>query len=97
MSYGVSGTVASNGQGSIMYSNYFKKYILFTGTMGWNMNFHTSDTPYGPWSDEYGIMTTHCYGVNVHPEMSPDGDHKVLYVSSGIGNVITMYKLEFDF
>ncbi|KAK0105074.1 hypothetical protein ONS96_004477 [Cadophora gregata f. sp. sojae] len=90
-SYGVQGHVMSNGQ----YSNYLKKYILFTGAYGYYMNFYTSDTPYGPWSGRY-ILTIQCgYGINVHPEFSPGGDHRVLYISSGAADGITMYKVEF--
>ena len=96
MSYGIQGKIHSDGQGSIMWSNYFKKYLLFTCAFGQVMNFYTSDTPYGPWSDEYYLLQVPGYGVNVHPELSPDGNHQVLYISSGAENIITMYKIEFN-
>jgi hypothetical protein len=47
--YGVQGDVHSDGQGSIMFSNYFEQYMLFTGSYGSAMMFYTSDTLYGPW------------------------------------------------
>ncbi|KAG4436532.1 hypothetical protein IFR05_007970 [Cadophora sp. M221] len=97
MSYGVQGNVHSDGQGSIMYSNYFRKYMLFTGAYGYYMNFYTSDTPYGPWSGQYGVAGQVGYGVNVHLEFSPGGSHRVLYISSGAGDGIMMYKLEFKY
>ncbi len=50
MSYGVQGAIHSDGQGSIMYNSYFKKYMLFTNAYEQFMNFYASDTPYGPWS-----------------------------------------------
>ncbi|KAL5325306.1 hypothetical protein ACEPPN_006431 [Leptodophora sp. 'Broadleaf-Isolate-01'] len=97
MSYGVQGNVHSDGQGSIVYSNYFRKYMLFTGAYGYYMNYYTSDTPYGPWSGQYGLAGRVGYGVNVHPEFSPGGSHRVLFVSSGAGDGIMMYKLEFKY
>ncbi|TVY33186.1 hypothetical protein LOCC1_G007936 [Lachnellula occidentalis] len=87
----------SYGQGSIMWSNYFKQYILFTGSYGSQMMFYASATPYGPFDGPYNIESIMGYGVNVHPFWSPDGSHQTLYVSSGWNNVINMYKLDFDF
>ncbi|PVH75686.1 hypothetical protein DL98DRAFT_316304 [Cadophora sp. DSE1049] len=96
-SYGIQGYVRSSGQGSIMYSNYLKKYLLFTGAYGYYMNFYTSDTPYGPWSGRY-ILTVECgYEINVHPQFSPGGNHRILYISSGAQDGITMYKVEFKY
>lgn len=46
--YGVEGDVHSDGQGSMVYSNYFGQYLLFTGSYGATMMFYASDTPYGP-------------------------------------------------
>ncbi|TVY39241.1 hypothetical protein LCER1_G009219 [Lachnellula cervina] len=87
----------SYGQGSIMWSNYFNRYLLFTGSYGSSMMFYASQTPYGPFEGPYDIETVLGYGVNVHPFWSPDGSHQTLYVSSGWDNVINMYKLDFDY
>lgn len=46
---------------------------------------------------QYVLETIPGYGVNVHPFWSPDGSHKTLYVSSGVDNIIHMYKVEFDY
>ncbi|KAF8852570.1 hypothetical protein BDZ45DRAFT_749457 [Acephala macrosclerotiorum] len=97
LEYGVQGIVHSDGQGSIMWSNYFEKYILFTSSYGSTMMFSASDTPYGPWTGLYELENIPGYGVNVHPFWSPDGSHKTLYLSSGQNNIIHMYKLEFEF
>ncbi|TVY92811.1 hypothetical protein LAWI1_G003508 [Lachnellula willkommii] len=86
----------SYGQGSVMWSNYFEQYLLFTGSWGSSMLFYASQTPYGPFEGPYYIETVLGYGVNVHPFWSPGGSHKTLYVSSGWDNVIHMYKLDFD-
>lgn len=95
-SYGMQGPIHSDGQGSIMWNNYFKKYMLFVCAFGNDMNFYTSDTPYGPWSAEYGLLHVLGYGVNVHPMWSPGGSHKTIYISSGWANIITMYRVDFD-
>lgn len=57
--YGVLGDVKpiSFGQGSAMWSNYFEKYLLFTGEYGSSMMFYTSETPYGPFA---GPVSTFC-------------------------------------
>lgn len=96
-SYGVDGSITSDGQGSILFSNYFNKYMLFTGAYENFMSFYTSDTPYGPWSDAYSLATVPGYGVNIHPEFSPDGSHKTLYISSGINNIIEMHEINFNY
>ncbi|KAL2062074.1 hypothetical protein VTL71DRAFT_6340 [Oculimacula yallundae] len=98
MSYGVDGDVHSDGQGSVFFNNYLKKYMFFVGAYGYYMNFYTSATPYGPWSAEYTVASEVGYGINVHPEFSPNGDHSTLYVSSGAADgVIRMRKLVFKY
>ena len=89
--------IHSNGQGSIMYNQYLRKYMLFTCMFGHATNFYMSETPYGPWTTEYRLLdNTPGYGINVHPEMSED--HRVLYISSGtMQNVISMWKVEFGY
>lgn len=91
------GVIHSDGAGSIFWSNYFRKYMLFVCAFGNDMNFYTSETPYGPWSEEYGLLHVLGYGVSVHPQWSPGGDSsdREIYISSGWGNVITMYKVNF--
>lgn len=94
--YSMQGPIHSDGQGSIMWNSYFQKYMLFVGTFGNDMNFYMSDTPYGPGSEEYGLLHVLRYGVNVHPQWSPGGNDKIIYISSGWANVITMYRVVFD-
>jgi len=89
--------IHSNGPGSIFFSNYFKKYIIFVCAYGNDINFHTSDTPYGPWSEEYRLIRNPGYAITVHPHWSPGGSHKEIYISSCHKNVITMFKVVFDF
>ena len=99
-SYGMSragGVIHSDNMGSIMWSNYFLKYMMFVCAYENDINFYLSDTPYGPWSEEYGLLHALGYAVGVHPQWSPggDGSHKEIYISSGWQNVITMYKVNF--
>lgn len=42
--------------GSVMYSNYFQQYMLFCDADELFFNFYTSDTPYGPWGEQYQIL-----------------------------------------
>ncbi|CZS91454.1 uncharacterized protein RCO7_07082 [Rhynchosporium graminicola] len=77
--------------------NNYGSYMFFVGGYGYDMSFHTSDAPYGPWSDEYRVAEAVGYGIDVHLEFSPDGDHSVLYVSSGAADGITMRKIEFRY
>lgn len=57
-SYGCpGGDVLSNGQGSILYSSYFNKDLLFTDACGLFMNFYTSDTPYKPWVGQASALS----------------------------------------
>ena len=80
-----------------MYSNYLQKYMLFTGAYGTYMNFYTSDTPYGPWTGRNILAINTGYGINVHPQFSPGGDHRILYVSRGTQDGITMHRAEFKY
>jgi hypothetical protein len=99
-SYGMSrkgGFIHSDGMGSVMWSNYFRKYFMFVCAYGNDMNFYTSDRPYGPWSEEYNMLHVLGYGIGVHLQWSPggDGSHRKIYISGGWDNVITVYEVNF--
>ena len=84
--------------GSVISSNYFNKYMLFCDADEFFFNFYVSDTPSGPWSDQYQIIKgVQGYGSMVHPEYSPDGSHKSLYVSQGPNTVFNVWKVTFDY
>jgi hypothetical protein len=46
------------GQGSATGSNYFQKYLLFTGGYGSSMMFYASETPYGPFAGPVSNICT---------------------------------------
>ncbi|KAG4425307.1 hypothetical protein IFR04_001457 [Cadophora malorum] len=69
--------------GSIMYSHYFGNTCSLQARMGTYRNFYTSDTLYGPWNGRYILAINIGYGINVHPQFSPGGDHRIWNVSSG--------------
>lgn len=84
--------------GSAMYSNYFNQYMLFCDDYENFFNFYTSDTPYGPWSDQYQIIKgVQGYGSMVHPGYSPGGSNKVLYISQGPNTVFDVWKVTFGY
>lgn len=94
------GKIHSDNQGSIMWNAYLGRYVLFTCMYGSSMNFYMSENPWGPWSQQYTLLETHGYGVNVHECFLREGEHggRVLYISSGsMGNVITMWRVEFGY
>lgn len=83
--------------GSIIYSAYLNKYILFCSAYMWFMNFYTSDTPYGPWSGQYQLLNDwEGYGLMAHPEYS-SADGKDLYISFGPNGPFYMFKVTFDY
>lgn len=97
--YGMEGSPVSNSQGSIMYNEYLGRYMLFCGTLGHYGSFCLSETPYGPWSQSYPILSSEemRYGVNVHPDLLSDSNGKEMLVSWGTNVVQTMYKLTLDY
>lgn len=100
--YGMQGSPVSNAQGSIMYNEYLGKYMLWTSAMASVGGFYLADTPTGPWSEFYQVLTKGAdapitYGMNVHPDLLPDSNGKQLLVSWGTSAIITMYKLSFEY
>ena len=84
--------------GSVFYSNYFNKYIILCNAYMVATNMFTSDTPYGPWSDEYGLLRDFDgYGSMAHPSFSPHGSHKELYFSQGPNDGFNMFKVTFNY
>ena len=84
--------------GSIFYSNYFNKYIIICNIYFVATNMYVSDTPWGPWSEEYGLLRGwRGYGSMVHPMYSPGGSHKEIYYSQGPNTGFHMFKVSFDY
>ncbi|CAF9918826.1 MAG: hypothetical protein GOMPHAMPRED_001647 [Gomphillus americanus] len=84
--------------GTVMWSNYFNKYMLFCDLLENEFNFYTADRPEGPWSEEYQLITgVSGYGSMVHPEYSEDGSHKALYISMGPDTEFEIWRVEFDY
>ena len=89
--------------GSVAYNNYLRKYVILCGIYMNFVNMYTSDTPWGPWSAEYGIqsggMVAGSYGVMMHPEYSPDGTRtgKEFYFSIGPNSVFNVFKVSFGY
>jgi hypothetical protein len=84
--------------GSVFYSNYFNKYVIICNIYMDATNMYVSDTPYGPWSEEYNLLSGwNGYGSMVHPMYSPGGSHKELYFSLGPNAKFNMFKLTFDY
>jgi len=84
--------------GSVFYSNYFNKYVIICNIHMAATNMYISDTPYGPWSEEYGLLRGWTgYGSMVHPMYSPGGSHKEIYFSQGPNSVFNMFKVSFDY
>lgn len=84
--------------GSVFYSNYFEKYVILCNIYEDATNMFVSDTPYGPWSEEYGLLRgRYGYGSMAHPHYSPGGSHKELYFSLGPNAQFMMFKLTFKY
>ena len=68
-----SGQFGCSVYGSVFYSNYFNKYVIICNIYI-ATNMYTSDTPYGPWGEEYGLLSGWVgYGSMAHPMYSPWG------------------------
>ncbi|RVX72665.1 hypothetical protein B0A52_04063 [Exophiala mesophila] len=87
--------------GSAFYNNYLHKYVLMCNIFMDFVKFYTSDTPYGPWSDEYSLASGSSvqgkYGIHAHPDFSPDGSHKSFYFSMGPNTKMNMYKVTLNY
>ena len=84
--------------GSVFYSNYLNKYVIICNIYMVATNMYTSDTPWGPWSEEYGLLRGwRGYGSMVHPMYSPGGSHKEIYFSQGPNTGFDMFKVTFDY
>lgn len=87
--------------GSVFFNTYLQKYIMVCNVYLSYVNMYTSDTPYGPWSSEYTIISSGSdglmegsYGSHAHPEY---GDGKEWYFSIGPNNVFQVFKVTFDY
>ena len=84
--------------GSVFFNNHLGKYLIICNIdMSWT-NMYTSDTPWGPWSEEYGLLHGWTgYGSMAHPEYSPYGNHREFYFSQGPNDQFNMFKVTFDY
>ena len=57
---------------------------------------YTSDTPWGPWSTEYGLLSDWGagYGSHAHPEYNEDNG-KTWYFSQGPNGPFNVFKVTF--
>ncbi|KAK7520869.1 uncharacterized protein IWZ02DRAFT_433285 [Phyllosticta citriasiana] len=94
-----SGKFACNVYGSVFYSNYFQKYVMICTIYMSFTNMYVADNPWGPWSSQYSLLSGWGagYGSHAHPEYSPNGSHKELYLSQGPNGPFNLFKLKFDF
>lgn len=90
--------------GSAFYSNYLQQFVIICGIYMNYVNMYISDTPYGPWSEEYSLLdgstNSHAsgnYGPMVHKMYSPGGSDQTLYFSMGPNGPFNMFKLEFHY
>ena len=89
--------------GSIFYSNYFNKYIIICNIYMVATNMYVSDTPWGPWSSEYGLLRGwRGYGSMVHPWASSGeggaigGSHREVWFSQGPNTGFHMFRVDFS-
>lgn len=81
--------------GSVFYNAYLKKYTIICNVMMSWTNMYVSDTPFGPWSAEYGLLgPVYGYGSMAHPEFSPDGG-KTIPWSQGPNAQMDVYTISF--
>lgn len=84
--------------GSVFYNNYLRKYVIVCNIYMVATNMYTSDTPWGPWSEEYGLLRGwKGYGSMVHPWASPDGSHKTIYFTQGNNTGFDVFKVVFNY
>ncbi|KAJ9618793.1 hypothetical protein H2204_012925 [Knufia peltigerae] len=89
--------------GSVVFNNYLNKYMILCGQWLVAVYIYTSDTPWGPWSEQYLLMNGGIaggsYGQMIHTEYSPDGDgsDKSWYFSMGPNSYFNMFKVTFDY
>lgn len=89
------------GYGSVFFSDYFQQYVIVCSIDLMYVSMYLSRTPYGPWSDEYQLLsaTTDAhvlgsYGSMVHPEFPVDNG---FYMSMGPNSVFNMFEFNFDY
>lgn len=90
--------------GSAFYSNYFNKYVIVCGIYLNYVNMYVSDTPYGPFSAEYQIMSSGAepqmsgnYGPMVHHAYAPNGSDKEVYISMSPDRDFNLFKITFHY
>jgi hypothetical protein len=98
-----SGQFGCDVYGSVAYNNYLHKYVLLCDIFLSFVNMYTADTPFGPWSAEYSILTggriQGSYGSMMHPEYTPPDSRndESFYFSLGPNGVFNMFQLTFKY
>jgi hypothetical protein len=87
--------------GSVFFSDYFGQYVMVCNIFLSFTNMYVSPTPYGPWSEEYQLLSVSTdaqvagsYGSMVHPEYPIDNG---FYMSMGPNGIFHMYQFNFDY
>jgi len=98
------GSFFCDNYGSVTFNHYLNKYILLCGKFISFVTMYVSDTPYGPFSAGYQLMSgghqmvEGSYGPMMHPMFQPvAGSDKSWYFSLGPNSVFYMYKITFDY
>jgi len=94
--YAIKGFLCHNA-GSMMWSKYFRKYLLFCGHFMTHSGFWAADTPYGPWTGLYYLNSDAGeYGIGVHPWLSNAKCENYFYFTAGVNNVQNVWKVDLD-
>ncbi|KAH0361009.1 hypothetical protein KCU65_g9008, partial [Aureobasidium melanogenum] len=98
-------TAESNGRftcqqyGSVIWSDYFKRYMLMCNLYLDFLFFYLAENPWGPWTRGYKLLSDDSgwlgYGVSAHPSYSTKDNE--LYFSQGPNGPLNMFKLTFHY
>ena len=87
--------------GSVFYNTYLGQYILLCSMYMTYVNMYVSDTPWGPWSEEYSVtmagmdgLEVGSYGAMAHPEF---GDGETWWFSIGPNVGFQVFRVEFGY
>jgi hypothetical protein len=98
-------TAESNGRfvcqpyGSVIWSDYFQKYMLMCTLYLHYTFFYLAEKPWGPWTRGYNVLSGNSgwvgYGISAHPRYSAKDNE--LYFSQGPNGQLNMFKLTFHY
>lgn len=93
------GRFACQPYGSVIWSNYFQKYMLMCTLYLHYTFFYLAPNPWGPWTRGYNLLPGDSgwsgYGVSAHPRYSTKDNE--LYFSQGPSGPLNMFKLTFHY